>query len=200
MLDSPATADHRAARRRGHRIAPAALAAVAVSATALTAVVVPVASAAPRSEHPGAAQSVTALAEGALDPATLPADFAATFGYTPVPVDGTVIKPSGECSSPVPLPAEFETPCKAHDLGYDLLRYAHLEDSPLGPWARRAIDAALDRAMDEACATRTATMARARCHTVAAVASVVVDLNSRREGYGSPVIGPVRGRVVEVAS
>jgi len=186
MLTPPVADDRPAARR--HQLA--ALAATALTAAALTVVVIPTAGAtpAPVPENAAAAAAVTALNRGGATIASLPEDFGATFGYTPVRYDGVLIKPAGECSSPVPLPAEFDTACKAHDLGYDLLRYARLNDQPLGPWARQTVDATLEHAMRESCATRIEAVARARCAVMAAVASVFVDLNSRREGYGAPVM------------
>ncbi|WP_051027231.1 hypothetical protein [Nocardia higoensis] len=198
MLTPSATADHRAARRR-QRLAASATA--ALIATALTTVVIPAAGAAPAPlpENAAAAAAVTALIRGSADIGSLPSDFAATFGYTPMSVDGMLVKPTGECSSPVPLPAEFEPACRAHDLGYDLLRYAQLHEQPLGPWGRQTVDAALEQAMRDSCTTRTEAVARARCTVMAAVANVFVDLNSRREGYGSPVVSSALHRTGEVA-
>ncbi|MBF6072360.1 hypothetical protein [Nocardia farcinica] len=138
-----------------------------------------------------AAEAISALSRNAAETvAFVPADFTATFGYRPAMLDGLVVKPSGDCSSPVPLPVEFDSACKAHDLGYDLLRYADGRGTPLGPWARQSLDAALDRNMLAACDTRPGTLARARCTVMADVASVFVDLNSRRQDYGVPVVEP----------
>ncbi|WP_067862456.1 hypothetical protein [Nocardia shimofusensis] len=198
MITTPVAADHRAAHRRRPL---AALAAAALAASAVTTVVVPVAGAAPAPlpENAAASAAVTALSRGSTEILAVPAGFAATFGYTPVRHGSMMIKPTGECSSPVPLPTEFETACKAHDLGYDLLRYARLHDQPLGPWARQTVDATLEHAMRESCTTRPEAVARARCTVMAAVASVFVDLNSRREGYGSPVVSSATGRAEGVA-
>lgn len=118
-------------------------------------------------------------------------DFTAEFGYRPSTLDGLVVNPQGDCSSPVTLPAEFETSCKAHDLGYDLLRYADQRGEPLGPWARQALDSTLDRHMHEACEGRVDPFSRARCNAMASIASTFVDLNSRRQDYGAPVVEPV---------
>lgn len=187
MFTSSPAADRRAVSRR-HPLA--ALAATALTAAAVTLVVIPTAGAAPAPapENAAAAAAVTALNGAGAHTVSVPEDFVATFGYTPVLQDGVMIKPTGECSSPVPLPAEFDTACKTHDLGYDLLRYARLQEQPLGPWARLTVDAGLEQAMRESCVTRTETVARARCAVMAAVASVFVDLNSRRESYGPPVV------------
>uniref|UniRef100_UPI000B222AED hypothetical protein n=1 Tax=Nocardia amamiensis TaxID=404578 RepID=UPI000B222AED len=129
---------------------------------------------------------LTAGGPGALS--VIPPDFVAYFGYRPSAVDGLVINPRGDCSSPVTLPAEFDAACKAHDLGYDLLRYADQRGEPLGPWARQALDATLDRQMHEACATRVDSFSRARCDAMASIANTAVDLNSRRQDYGAPVV------------
>ncbi|WP_194834610.1 hypothetical protein [Nocardia sp. XZ_19_369] len=120
--------------------------------------------------------------------AAMPDDFAARFGYRPSTVDGLLANPQGDCSSPVTLPVEFETACKAHDLGYDLLRYAEQRGEPLGPWARQALDSTLDRHMHESCESRVDPFSRTRCNAMAAIASTFVDLNSRRQAYGAPVV------------
>ncbi|MEU8899512.1 hypothetical protein [Nocardia sp. NPDC048505] len=170
-------------------------AAIAVALTTLSATVAfaPVGHAAAvgpdRTENAAAAAAVVDLtAGGPGSAALLPADFAAVLGYQPGTERGLLVNPSGDCSSPVPLPAEFELACKAHDLGYDLLRYADRGGAPLGPWARQAVDTMLDRRMQEACAGRGTALARAECFTMADVADIFVDLNSRRQDYGSPVV------------
>ncbi len=138
-----------------------------------------------------AVAELTAGGPGALS--VIPPDFVASFGYRPSAVDGLVVNPRGDCSSPVTLPAEFDTACKAHDLGYDLLRYADRRGEPLGPWARQALDATLDRQMHEACATRVDPFSRARCDAMASIANTAVDLNSRRQDYGAPVVEHLLG-------
>ncbi len=143
-----------------------------------------------------AAAAVRALtAPGAI--AEVPADFGAVAGYTPARVDGMLIAPHGSCSSPVPLPAEFDSACKAHDLGYDLLRYADRTGAPLGPWARQVLDHALAERMHTACARRPELLSRGRCDAMATVAAVAVDLNSMRQDYGVPVVEdfPLAGTV-----
>ncbi|WUK39771.1 hypothetical protein OG935_00730 [Nocardia cyriacigeorgica] len=146
------------------------------------------ASTAPIPQSVSAAAAVTDLTSGGPgSPAAVPADFADVMGYRPALVDGLLVAPHGDCSSPVPLPGEFDTACKAHDLGYDLLRYADRQGAPLGPWARQAIDRTLGQRMGLACDTRGEALARGRCQVMAAVADTFVDLNSRRQGYGVPV-------------
>nr|WP_246124290.1 hypothetical protein [Nocardia bhagyanarayanae] len=145
-------------------------------------------------ENVAAATAIAALiANETGSAAALPGDFTTVLGYRPVAVHGMLTNPGGDCSSPVPLPAEFDTACKAHDLGYDLLRYADRRGEPLGPWARQAVDAALDRRMREACDARTEPWGRAKCYAMADIADTVVDLNSRRQHYGAPVVETMLG-------
>ncbi|WP_406231821.1 hypothetical protein [Nocardia sp. NBC_01009] len=177
----------RAARyRRG-----AALTAAALTTMAATVVLAPTTHAAvtrPPVENVAVGAAVSILTAGGPDAATtIPDDFAAGFGYRPSLVDGLLANPGGECSSPVTLPAEFDTACKAHDLGYDLLRYADQRGEPLGPWARQALDSTLGLHMHEACDTRSDPFSRARCNAMATIASTFVDINSRRQGYAAPV-------------
>ncbi|WP_157573926.1 hypothetical protein [Nocardia jejuensis] len=138
-------------------------------------------------ENAGARVALMESAAAQPDPATIPADFAAGSGYEPVLEDGLLVNPHGDCSSPVTLPAEFTLACKAHDLGYDLLRYAGDHGQPLGPWARQSVDAALEQRMHAACATRPDAIARARCQVMATIATTAVDLNSIRQDYGVPI-------------
>ncbi|RVW04707.1 hypothetical protein [Rhodococcus spongiicola] len=144
----------------------------------------------PLRESSTAARAVQHLTSpaSASDSTAVPADFTALLGYQPKEVDGVMVNPHGACSSPVPLPAEFDTACKAHDLGYDLLRYAHLTGGELGPWARNALDAQLDRRMHAACDTRERD--RASCFALANIATTAVSVNSRRQGYGVPIDEP----------
>ncbi|MGV9332903.1 hypothetical protein [Nocardia sp. NPDC003726] len=177
----------------------AALTATALTAMAATVFLSPApraAAAAAPIESPQASAAVAELAAGGPGALTaIPADFAASFGYRPSTVDGMLVDPDGDCSSPVTLPAEFDTACKAHDLGYDLLRYADRRGEPLGPWARQALDATLDRQMHQACAARVDSFSRARCEAMASIANTAVDLNSRRQDYGAPVVEPLFGAV-----
>ncbi|MEV6427415.1 hypothetical protein [Nocardia sp. NPDC051463] len=169
----------------------AALTAAALTTMAATVVLAPATHAAvtgPPVENVVVGAAVSVLSAGDADAVSaIPDDFAARFGYRPSLVDGLLANPRGECSSPVTLPAEFDTACKAHDLGYDLLRYADQRGEPLGPWARQALDSTLGLHMHEACDTRTDPFSRARCQAMATIASTFVDINSRRQGYGAPV-------------
>ena len=140
----------------------------------------------PGVENPAARAAVADLVGDHPGAVAMPADFAAGAGYRPVVENGMMVNPDGDCSSPIQLPAEFTEACKAHDLGYDLLRYAEQRQQPLQPWARQAIDATLQRRMHAACDTRPDAAARARCDVLATVATTGVDLNSRRQNYATP--------------
>ncbi|MFE6920795.1 hypothetical protein ACFVAV_07085 [Nocardia sp. NPDC057663] len=140
-------------------------------------------------ENAAAAAVVRALTDDDLDaPALIPPDFGYKFGYDPAQQDGLLVNPNGSCSSPVTLPAEFGPACMAHDLGYDMLRYAERVDEPLGAWARRSVDAALNRRIHAACEQRDDEFSRARCAVMADIAFTAVDVNSRRQEYGAPVV------------
>ncbi|MFC9894422.1 hypothetical protein ACFVMC_12065 [Nocardia sp. NPDC127579] len=182
--------DANSAGRRSMTARCGAVVAVAATMMATTAMFAPTTLAASpaRNESASAATAVVDLtARGAGSADRLPADFEAVVGYAPGIERGLLVNPSGSCSSPVPLPEEFELACKAHDLGYDLLRYADRTGAPLGPWARQAIDTTLDRHMQEACTTRSTPIGRAQCFAMADIADVFVDLNSRRQDYGAPI-------------
>ncbi|MFC8043916.1 hypothetical protein [Nocardia sp. NPDC057353] len=141
-------------------------------------------------EDAGVAAAVLALSTDDIGVA-VPQGFAEQFGYHPELLDGLVVRPDGGCSSPVTLPVEFELPCKGHDLGYDLLRFADARGAALGPWARRDLDAALAGHMHRACEVRADEFSRTRCHFMADVASAAVTANSHRQDYGVPVVEEV---------
>jgi hypothetical protein len=177
--------------RHPARLSPQTARRAATAAAGFAAVVsllsAPAADAAGPAPRPAAAAAVRALTTPGTV-AAIPADFRAVAGYTPARVDGMLVAPHGSCSSPVPLPAEFDTACKAHDLGYDLLRYADRTGAPLGPWARQELDRALAERMHTACVQRPQPLPRARCGVLAEAAEIAVDLNSMRQDYGVPVV------------
>ncbi|MGW0174830.1 hypothetical protein ACWDUM_13415 [Rhodococcus sp. NPDC003322] len=123
--------------------------------------------------------------------ARIPADFEQDFGYRPLVRDGMLVNPHGTCSSPVPLPAEFDTACMGHDLGYDLLRYADRAGAPVGAWARLSLDRQLDDRLHAACAARPDDVTRASCRAVATVAATAVNSNSWRQNYAAPHPEPI---------
>ena len=111
--------------------------------------------------------------------AVVPAGFAAMLGYRPMVSGGLTINPTGSCSSPISLPDRFEPFCRAHDFGYDLLRYADRSGRPLGGWARRTLDQTLIRQMHASCSAPA-------CHAAAETARAGLGLNSWRQHFGPP--------------
>ncbi|WP_063126787.1 hypothetical protein [Nocardia fusca] len=191
-MASPRNDHPRRPRRRFRRISLPAFTGAALFGLVITAVP------APTSEAVGIDGSVTAPAGLAVvdltsgdtvadSVAAIPRDFADRLGYQPVVRQGVLVAPDGDCSSPVELPPEFDTACMAHDLGYDLLRYADRTGAPLGPWARQALDRTLSVRLHQACETHTEPVVRTRCETLAGIAATAVELNSRRQHYGVPV-------------
>ncbi|MFC5141353.1 hypothetical protein ACFPK1_24155 [Actinomycetospora rhizophila] len=136
-------------------------------------------------EDAATARAVAALTGPDRTAVPLPPSFPADprADHRPVVVAGKLLDPRGSCSSPVALPAAFDDACRAHDLGYDLLRHAAARGGPLGPWARRAIDAQLARDLAAACGGE-----GPRCRLLAGVADVAVAVNSWRQGWSVPVV------------
>ncbi len=131
-----------------------------------------------------AAQAVVALTEGTATADDIPASFEEIMGYRPVAAGGVLVKPTGGCSTPPGLDhAAFRDPCRAHDLGYDLLRYAESTHEPLGPWARLAIDRRFHRDLDGTCGS-------VGCRLLARAYGFGVALNSVRQGFTVPVPEP----------
>lgn len=122
---------------------------------------------------------------------TMPADFARVMGYRPVVSEGRLLRADGSCSSPFgPTGYGFQDSCRAHDLGYDLLRYAERKGQPLGPWARRAVDDAFSRSLHARCGPAGSNVG---CDAAATVYADAVRLNTWRQGFGVPVVeGPGR--------
>lgn len=110
----------------------------------------------------------------------LPADFSRRLGYRPVVIDGRPLNPAGDCSSPVPLPDRFTDACRAHDLGYDLLRYSDSTGRPAGAWARTALDGRLIDDMHAVCDDPL-------CHAAAETARTGLAVNTWRQHSGPPV-------------
>ncbi len=157
---------------------------------AVTAVVVLVLSGAghmvlaPAAASSPVAHAVVALTEGSATAEDIPARFVEVMGYRPIVAGGVLVKPGGACSTPAGLDHDgFRDPCRAHDLGYDLLRYAESTEEPLGPWARLAIDRRFHRDLDSTCDTL-------GCHLLARAYGFGVGLNSFRQGFTVPVPEP----------
>lgn len=130
---------------------------------------------------------------GSAASAAVPEGFVSVMGYAPVLQDGQLVRADGGCSSPVSLPASFEAACREHDYGYDLLRYAERTGSPLGRWARGAVDDLLTARLVEACVGtvppgQTTGLGSTGEPCLASAQLVVggVTLNSLRQGDGVP--------------
>ena len=147
-----------------------------------------------------AAVTVAGLTSAVSDPMTVvPADFLRKMGYRPrvEELGGSyeLVDPRGGCSSPFGSTLfDFDLACKHHDLGYDVLRYAARSGQPLGPSARQAID----RRFGSDLAVRCTEVARVvpnlgrrlvvgtECQASALVYLGAVDINSWRQGWGTP--------------
>lgn len=131
----------------------------------------------------------------------IPADFATVMGYQPTTAtladgESIVINPRGGCSVPMgEVSADLQTACKAHDLGYDLLRYARGKGIDVGPDARRAVDARFAKDLAVQCAARPAPD-QAGCEATATVFTSAVRFNSWRQLDGPPVAGSGIARTV----
>lgn len=126
----------------------------------------------------------------------LPLDFAHQTGRDPKTVrvaDGTlrVVDASGGCSGPAgDTEWDFSAGCRAHDLGYDLLRYAEAKGHPLGPDARKALDDRLAEDLHTQCRANPRG-AEQTCHVVAETYALGLKFNSWRQRWGPPGHEPV---------
>jgi hypothetical protein len=150
--------------------------------------------------HPGSSPAALAL---------LPADFTAVTGVRPgaLPaMDGTVraVHVDGGCSTPWGddnTKWDYSVPCKAHDLGYDLLRYSARKGHPLGPEIRTALDDRLSKDMHAACRLNPMNSA-GTCEVVASLYSAGLVVNSWHQRWGPPVgdpLGPLLAGVAVIA-
>lgn len=128
---------------------------------------------------PASARAVRALV--AQSPQEAAESVPAGFAYTPQVEDGSLVNPTGSCSSPVPLPADFDTACRSHDLGYDLIRHADRAGGTLPPSARQALDERLGEQLQSTCDAREPVGTRVWCRTWADIAGGAVRINSRRQ-------------------
>jgi len=141
--------------------------------------------------------------EDQLDPgsgrdpiAVLPADFSEVSGREPVHMkapDGTTraVHPDGGCSSPWGATTwDYSVGCKAHDLGYDLLRYAETKGQPLSPDLRERLDDRLSQDMHAQCRYNPRDSA-GTCEVVASIYTVGLVVNSWHQRWGPPRNEPV---------
>ncbi|WP_020657399.1 phospholipase A2 [Amycolatopsis benzoatilytica] len=128
----------------------------------------------------------------------LPHDFTKVMGGHPAAQparDGTVraVHPDGGCSAPWGddnTKWDFAVPCRAHDLGYDLLRYANVKGHPLDQWARTDLDDRLIQDMHHTCDLNPMGSA-GTCHAVASLYEAGLVLNSWHQRWGPPVGDPL---------
>lgn len=126
----------------------------------------------------------------------LPADFAQESGRNPTTVtapDGTlrVVDAGGGCSGPAgDTEWDFSAACRAHDLGYDLLRYAEHKGDPLGQGARKSLDDRLTIDLHAQCRLNPRG-AEQSCHAVAETYALGLKFNSWRQRWGPPGHEPV---------
>nr|WP_296767744.1 hypothetical protein [Rhodococcus sp. (in: high G+C Gram-positive bacteria)] len=135
--------------------------------------------------------------------ASIPSGFVDSF-YSPTIQNGVLVAPDGDCSSPIPLPSEFDTACKAHDLGYDLLRFGSATGAPSTRDARRELDARFAETTHDSCSSRSGIGSRTVCYAMSEVAAGAVEFNSWRQHFRTPDSEPmlpylVTGSLVGVA-
>lgn len=135
----------------------------------------------------GAVAAAETLAAGEPGTSYFPAALVAELGYqpgtqeTPQEGDGSATNPTGDCSSPVPLPESFEPACMTHDLGYDLLRVAHHTGETIPEHTRAALDRQMAAQMAASCDGATG------CRAAAGIAYAGVAVNTVRQHNGAPV-------------
>jgi hypothetical protein len=126
----------------------------------------------------------------------LPADFVAQSGRAPIHLrapDGTLraVHPGGGCSSPWgDTRWDYSVGCKAHDLGYDMLRYAARKGQPLAPDLRERLDDRLSMDMHAQCRLNPRG-SPAFCEVVASLYTVGLVVNSWHQRWGPPQSEPV---------
>jgi phospholipase A2-like protein len=136
--------------------------------------------------------------------AGIPNDFVTVMGYRPTLgrlANGEVlaINPNGGCSViGGGRPFDLSTVCKAHDLGYDLLRYAHRRGEPLGTAARMQVDAKFNQDLRAQCGARYAGAEADACDAMAVTFDAGVGFNSWRQQYGPPIVTSGRDRTVGI--
>jgi hypothetical protein len=148
-----------------------------------------------------AARTIEALlapGSGADPIALLPADFSAVEKVVPGRMkapDGTTraVHVDGGCSTPLGdenTRWDYSVGCKAHDLGYDLLRYAEKKGHPLPADLRRRLDDQLSRDMHKQCELNPQNSA-GFCEVVASVYTAGLVVNSWHQRWGPPRAEPI---------
>jgi hypothetical protein len=156
------------------------------------------------SDRTGSAMSASRSAALAIDDITappsaadplagIPADFRTVMGYQPTigylaNGEALAINPRGGCSViGGGEPFDLSTVCKAHDLGYDLLRYAHRRGGSLGTNSREQVDTKFREDLGVQCASRYAGARSDACDAMAGTFVAGVGFNSWRQEYGPPI-------------
>ncbi|HVW40927.1 MAG TPA: phospholipase [Amycolatopsis sp.] len=147
--------------------------------------------------HPGPQPTALSL---------LPADFTQVTGVRPGAMaapDGTVraVHLDGGCSTPWGddnTKWNYAVPCKAHDLGYDLLRYSEKVGQPLDPAIRASLDARLSTDMHAMCHLNPMG-SPGTCDVVASLYTAGLVVNSWHQRWGPPVGDPVGPMLAGVA-
>ncbi|MFC0113695.1 phospholipase A2 [Kibdelosporangium aridum] len=155
----------------------------------------------PGSDFAAAARTIEALLDpvSGVDPlALLPADFSAVEKVVPGRLrapDGTMraVHVDGGCSTPLGdenTRWDYSVGCKAHDLGYDLLRYAEKKGHPLPADLRRRLDDQLSRDMHKQCELNPKNSA-GLCEMVADLYTADLVVNSWHQRWGPPRAEPI---------
>jgi hypothetical protein len=125
--------------------------------------------------------------------ADIPPDFAQVMGYQPAlgalaNGDVIAINPNGGCSViGGGEPFDLATVCKAHDLGYDLLRYAHRRGRTLSTTYRMQVDTKFADDLSVQCAADYRGAKVSACNAMAETFVAGVGFNSWRQQYGPPI-------------
>jgi hypothetical protein len=138
--------------------------------------------------------------------AKMPADFTQVTGVVPGQLaaqDGTVraVHVDGGCSAPWGddnTKWDYSVFCKAHDLGYDLLRYADKKGQPLPPAMREALDSRLTADMHAMCGINPMN-SRQTCQLVASLYSAGLAVNSWHQRWGPPTGDPLTPMLAGIA-
>jgi phospholipase A2-like protein len=132
----------------------------------------------------------------------VPADFDRVMGYLPTVghlANGSAvaINPNGGCSViGGGRPFDLDVACKAHDFGYDLLRYAHRRGADLGPRARHLVDDKFSTDLFTQCDSLYRGSASNACDMMAASFDAGVGFNSWRQEFGAPIAAAGKVRTV----
>jgi phospholipase A2-like protein len=181
-----------------------AVAWLAPTSTASAAATTPTSMPAPERAAAVAIDDVTAPPSAANPLAGIPTDFFTVMGYRPTlgrlaNGDVLAINPNGGCSViGGGRPFDLSTVCKAHDLGYDLLRYANRQGEDLGEGARVQIDDKFRQDLRTQCEARYTGAESDACDAMAVTFDAGVGFNSWRQQYGPPIVTAGRDRTVGV--